>query len=142
VIDGATYDVTTVSAGLGREPSPLAINTVTNKIYVGDDVSNDVTVIDGQTNQTQTISLVFGPGDFAINTVTNQTERSRQQRNGPEADFWITSQQSSDSASATGYDSNVIPLLRCDIASVSVLKISGPRKGRRQTPLRSFLCDG
>ena len=72
VIDGATYNVTTINAGLGRGSSGFAINTVTNKIYVGDDVSNDVTVIDGQTNQTQTISLVFGPGDFAINTVTNQ----------------------------------------------------------------------
>ena len=72
VIDGATYDVTTVTAGVGRGPRPLAINTVTNTIYAADEVSYDVTAIDGATNQTQTIYVGLWPGSFAINPVTNQ----------------------------------------------------------------------
>ena len=72
VIDGATYDVTTLPLELDVGPSPLAINTVTNTIYVGDGVRRDITAIDGATNQTQTMYVGLIPGDFAINTVNNQ----------------------------------------------------------------------
>ena len=47
VIDGATNSTTIVSVGSG--PEPVAVNPVTNKIYVGNNASNSVTVIDGET---------------------------------------------------------------------------------------------
>ena len=54
VIDGATNSTTTVSAG--TEPYSVAVNPVTNKIYVANVRSGNVTVIDGATNSTATVT--------------------------------------------------------------------------------------
>ena len=54
VIDGASNTTTTVSAGIG--PNALAVNPVTNKIYVANYGSNNVTVINGAKNTTATVS--------------------------------------------------------------------------------------
>ncbi len=80
VIDGATDKAVRVEAGL--EPYALAINKKTNKIYVANQGSNDVTVINGKTNKTSTIQLrpddatdiydgVLTPQDVEVNEVTN-----------------------------------------------------------------------
>ncbi len=70
VIDGATNSTTTVSAGTG--PVSVAVNPVTNKIYVANSGSNNVTVIDGATNSTTTVSAGTGPRAVAVNPVTNK----------------------------------------------------------------------
>jgi YVTN family beta-propeller protein len=49
-----TNNTTTVSAG--TNPRAVAVNAVTNKIYVANEGSNNVTVIDGTTNTTTTVS--------------------------------------------------------------------------------------
>ena len=48
MIDGATNSTARVAPGLS--PVAVAVNPVTNKIYVANSNSNDVTVIDGATN--------------------------------------------------------------------------------------------
>src|SRR6516165_3617041 len=65
--------VSTVPAGNG--PDALAVNTVTNKIYVANGTSNNVTVIDGVTNATTTVTdpnAVGPPVALAVNSVTNK----------------------------------------------------------------------
>src|ERR1022692_4242522 len=61
----------TVSAGLA--PIAIAVNPVTNTIYVANLDSNNVTVMDGATNTvTATVPVGIGPGAIAVNPVTNQ----------------------------------------------------------------------
>ena len=59
MIDGATNATTTVAAG--TNPYAVAVNPVTNKIYVANDGSNNVTVIDGATNATTTVTAGTQP---------------------------------------------------------------------------------
>ena len=61
---------TTVTAG--TVPFAVAVNPVTNKIYVANNSSNDVTVIDGATNTTSTVTAGTGPTAVAVNPVTNK----------------------------------------------------------------------
>jgi len=71
VIDGATNTTSTILVGpTGGET--VAVNSVTNKIYVA--LANDtVTVIDGATNTTiTTLATGTGPYAMAVNTVTNR----------------------------------------------------------------------
>ncbi len=56
----------------GTNPNRLAVNTVTNKIYAANVVSNNVTVINGADNTTATVTAGSGPSDIAVNTVTNR----------------------------------------------------------------------
>ncbi|MGA2631822.1 MAG: choice-of-anchor D domain-containing protein, partial [Terriglobia bacterium] len=70
VIDGATNATTTIPAGLS--PHAVAVNPVTNKIYVANVSGNNVTVIDGATNATTTVTAGTSPWDAAVNPVTNQ----------------------------------------------------------------------
>jgi YVTN family beta-propeller protein len=56
VIDGATESTTTVIDPNAVVPTALAVNSVTNKIYVANFLSSNITVIDGDTNATQTIT--------------------------------------------------------------------------------------
>ncbi len=51
---------TTVSAGSG--PRSAALNPVTNRIYVPNAGSNNVTMIDGATNSTTTVTVGTAPG--------------------------------------------------------------------------------
>ena len=78
VIDGATnlpMNVT-VSTQQGCHPDAVAVNTVTNKVYVADWGSNDVAVINGATDSLiTTVSLTpYGayPQAVAIDPTTNQ----------------------------------------------------------------------
>jgi uncharacterized protein (TIGR03437 family) len=71
IIDGATNSTTYVIIG-GAFVSSIAVNSTTNKIYVSDGRSDSVTVIDGATNSTSTVALGGGPGELAINPVTNK----------------------------------------------------------------------
>jgi YVTN family beta-propeller protein len=72
VIDGATNATTTVS--VGGAPTALGINPVTNKIYVANNGSNNITVIDGATNATATLtdSTASQPTAVAVDVLTNQ----------------------------------------------------------------------
>ena len=48
------------------------MNTVTNTIYVANDTSDTVTVIDGATNLTATVAVGTTPNSVAVNPVTNR----------------------------------------------------------------------
>ena len=52
--------------------SRIAVNPVTNKIYVANRVNNNVTVIDGTNNSTTTVAAVAAPQSVAVNPVTNK----------------------------------------------------------------------
>lgn len=91
VIDGATNQTKKLKAGL--EPYALAINHKTNKVYVANQGSNEVTVIDGKADKvTATIQLrpddadsiydgVLSPQDVRVNEVTNKIYISGSQSN-------------------------------------------------------------
>ncbi len=70
VIDGATNNTTTVN--VGGDPRALAVNSVTNKIYVADYGDDNVTVIDGITNNTTIVNVGGLPNAVAVNPVTNK----------------------------------------------------------------------
>jgi len=78
VIDGATNNTTTVNVGL--YPYAVAVNPVTNKIYVANACGNDVncgsfgtvTVIDGTTNNTSTVNVGAYPYALDVNSGTNK----------------------------------------------------------------------
>jgi DNA-binding beta-propeller fold protein YncE len=71
VIDGTTLASNTVT--VERNPECIALNPVTNKIYVGNADTNSVTVIDGVTLSTTNVLLPLTPVSLAVNSVTNQT---------------------------------------------------------------------
>src|SRR5262249_3373312 len=54
----------------GNHPYAVAVNVVTNKIYVANQVSNDVTVIDGKTNIATNIPVGSNPGGVAMSQPT------------------------------------------------------------------------
>src|SRR5712664_1724176 len=58
--------------GAGTNPFAAAVNPVTNKIYVTNKGSNNVTVIDGATNTTTTVAAGTTPAGVAVNPVTNK----------------------------------------------------------------------
>lgn len=62
--------VATVTAGVA--PEGVAVDTVTNKIYVANYVSGNVTVIDGATNSTTTVPAGIHPVAVAVNEATNK----------------------------------------------------------------------
>ena len=70
VIDGVTLATTVVQAG--GEPIEVAVNSLTNQIYVANYTGNTVTVIDGATNNTSTVNVDLNPAWVAVNQVTNQ----------------------------------------------------------------------
>ncbi len=70
VIDGATNTTTTVAVGTG--PAALAVNPVTNKVYVANNGGNNVTVIDGATNTTSTVAAGAFSLAVAVNPLTNK----------------------------------------------------------------------
>jgi YVTN family beta-propeller protein len=76
VIDGATDQVTATITLPGTQliPRGLAVNPTTNRIYVANTGNATISVIDGATNQVQTIdiSAIDIPGQLAVNTATNQ----------------------------------------------------------------------
>src|SRR5205823_5163872 len=71
VIDSVTNAVSTVPAGLN--PAFVVVNPETNRVYVANDWSNDVTVINGFTNQAiATIPVGEAPYSVAVNPLTNK----------------------------------------------------------------------
>lgn len=81
IIDGATNSIISVPAGI--RPAAVAVNDVTNKIYVanigcagpfGCGNPGSITVLDGTTNSTTTIidANANGPTAVAVNSVTNK----------------------------------------------------------------------
>jgi YVTN family beta-propeller protein len=70
VIDGGTLNLSTVTVGAG--PRGIAIDPVTNRIYVTNINDNTMTMIDGATNGTFTIPVGKAPGAIDANVLTNQ----------------------------------------------------------------------
>jgi YVTN family beta-propeller protein len=66
----AKANVTTLQ--VGTNPTALAANTVTNKIYIANTNSANVTVINGATNQGHTVAADSGPDSVAVNESTNK----------------------------------------------------------------------
>jgi YVTN family beta-propeller protein len=62
----------TVDVKAGDAPSAVGVNPKTNKIYVLNYKSNNMTVIDGATNKTRTVKVGTGPIALSINQVTNK----------------------------------------------------------------------
>jgi YVTN family beta-propeller protein len=50
----------------------VALNSATNKIFVANEVSNTVTVIDGATTTTRSVAVGDGPLALAVNPRTNE----------------------------------------------------------------------
>jgi YVTN family beta-propeller protein len=65
----------------GTRPIAIAVNTVTNKVYVANQDSNNVTVIDGATNTTTTVAAGSNPSAIAVNSVTNKVYVANQDSN-------------------------------------------------------------
>jgi YVTN family beta-propeller protein len=57
---------------VGSFPVAIAVNARSNKVYVVNQNSNDVTVIDGATDITSTVTVGTYPMALAINSVTNK----------------------------------------------------------------------
>jgi DNA-binding beta-propeller fold protein YncE len=76
VLDGATNSTTTIIDPNANGPTAVAVDSVTNKIYVANLLSANVTVIDGATNSTTTVSDPNAHGlsawAIAVNLVTNK----------------------------------------------------------------------
>ncbi|MFI5117102.1 MAG: hypothetical protein ACHP8B_10445 [Terriglobales bacterium] len=78
VIDGATNNTTTVNVGVW--PNAVAVDSVTNKIYVANECGNDpncksagtVSVIDGATNNTVPVAVGDEPLYLAVNATTDR----------------------------------------------------------------------
>jgi YVTN family beta-propeller protein len=62
--------VATVAAG--TDPRAVAVNPATNRIYVANEFSNDVTVIDGATHATTRVAVGRRPQYVGVNSVTNR----------------------------------------------------------------------
>lgn len=58
--------------GVGSYPVAVAVNPVTNTLYVVNQLSNDVSVIDGATGAVTTVDVGICPWDVAVNSVTNK----------------------------------------------------------------------
>ena len=56
----------------GATPAAVAVNPVTNKVYVANEGSDDVTVIDGATDGTTTVPIGPHPVAVAVNPATNK----------------------------------------------------------------------
>jgi len=79
ILSTMAIDMTTAHAdtkghniAVGHYPQTVAVNPITNKVYVVSPSSDTVTVIDGRDGSTQTISTGDSPGLVAVNTVTNK----------------------------------------------------------------------
>jgi YVTN family beta-propeller protein len=68
----ATAQTLIGTVGVGMGPDAVAHNSVTNKIYVANYDSNNITVIDGVTSQTTTVGVGTEPWAIAVNPVTNK----------------------------------------------------------------------
>jgi len=80
VIDGATgtaFQIATPVDPLGcNSLSGIAVNVITNKIYVADSSSKNLLVIDGMTNELTVRALEFEPCSLAVDTASNRVYAS------------------------------------------------------------------
>src|SRR5882757_9555304 len=69
-----SMDAQTVTATIntGTSPAAIAINPVTNKVYVANYDGATVTVIDEINNNTATVNVGTQPDAIAVNSVTNK----------------------------------------------------------------------
>jgi DNA-binding beta-propeller fold protein YncE len=74
VIDGATKSFVTVRDPNASQADYVAVDSVTNKIYLSNWSSNNVTVVDGATNSTITVTdpNARGPSRLDVNPTTNR----------------------------------------------------------------------
>lgn len=56
----------------GTNPAALAVNPSTNRIYVANYNSGNVTVIDGATHAKTNVPVGFRPGSLAVNQANNK----------------------------------------------------------------------
>src|SRR5215510_11181072 len=68
----ARNDTMQGNLAVGPGPFAIAVNPVTNKIYVGNDGGSTVTVIDGTNNSTATVTTGTSPAAIGVNTATNK----------------------------------------------------------------------
>jgi DNA-binding beta-propeller fold protein YncE len=73
----------TATISVGTAPKAVAVNTVTNKVYVANYSSANVTVIDGITNTTMTVQAALHPVAVAINEATNKIYVANEGFGGP-----------------------------------------------------------
>jgi len=70
VIDGYSNKVTNIK--VGANPSDIAVNPNTNKVYVTNEKDNTTSIIDGYTNKVTTVNVGANPKGIAINFKTNR----------------------------------------------------------------------
>ena len=81
VLDGVSL-AGSARVAVGTGPSGLAVNSTTNKIYVANNQSNDISIIDGATNSVTTVAdPAANPSRVAINPVTNKVYVSHSSSN-------------------------------------------------------------
>ncbi len=68
----AAAQLVTATVPVGANPYAVAVNLVTNKVYVANLSSNTVTVIDGASNSTVAVPADQYPQAVAVNPVTNK----------------------------------------------------------------------
>src|SRR5512136_1887192 len=68
----AQADWVTTTVPSPNAPSTVAVNPVTNRIYVASQGNATVTVIDGATNETTRVAAASEPFAVAVNPVTNK----------------------------------------------------------------------
>src|SRR5215471_7655976 len=56
---------------VGTQPFSIALNPITNRIYVANEHSSNVTVINGINNSTTTVNVGSSANAVAVNPVTN-----------------------------------------------------------------------
>ena len=72
VAQPALADIPQPPVAAGSSPLAVAVNPVTNKIYVANEDSDNVTVIDGSDNSTSTVAAGTSPYAVVVNPVTNK----------------------------------------------------------------------
>jgi YVTN family beta-propeller protein len=72
LVSSATADWGTTTVTAGEGPYAVAVNPVTNKVYVANRGSDNVTVVDGATNDTQAVDVDNAPIAVAVKPVTNK----------------------------------------------------------------------
>ncbi|AWP29292.1 hypothetical protein B9D94_22935 [Paenibacillus sp. Cedars] len=70
--ESTSADTSLKNVETGRLPYSVAVNPVTNKIYVVNKLSHNMTIIDGATNKSKTIEVGKNPEKVSVNPVTNK----------------------------------------------------------------------
>ncbi|HTC92904.1 MAG TPA: Ig-like domain repeat protein [Terriglobales bacterium] len=68
----ASGQTVTTTVTVGTAPTAVAVNPVTNKVYISNATSNNVSVIDGATNTIATVATGTTPKAIAVNPATNK----------------------------------------------------------------------